>query len=740
MLPSYTVWNALLILTSWLLALSYLVGGYWLFNPNPKKNKAIPILAGIAFATSIFTLPLIIRASNESFLKVLPWVNGIFFIGLSTYLAVNWNSKNIFKRHKSVFFRSAIILIVVGFFSLQPVSFKPYRSIMIALNNGNTYLINNVKMHNYVDNYEDALDKGNCDRAIVNAENAIKAGKKWLGFAPKIDSGFPQELPFGTEEYTMALESDNPTDKGQLLKISGTFGFLYNAYKCKADNYYENGNYEEALRYYWKADNVLNSCDYHYDVWYVDQAYSLKDIAVCYEALSNYKYADSFHIESIIKYEEVTDTIDYNTAVLYTNLAESLSDQNLFEYSNQILKASIEILEKDSIKDQNKKKIVDNHITLAKNNLNAGMLDEAEYYLGEAFKRVDQKTVDFCHTNLYFGVYHLRLCNYRQSDEIFSECLACYQKFLEPTHQNIAETHLALARVKKALAEYNSVKVNLDKSIEITTGNYGKNSVRHANHLIEYANLEKMLGNYKKAEQKYHRVLDIFTQKLGEIDPRVSGVLSELADVEIDLAKFGKAKGHSDNSMSIASHFMELENPLYASIINNAAYVNYYLGLYGLSDSLYRKTIQINEDFGLESTASTAVAINGLGLIMKARGEYTQSDSLFSNALMAHKEIFGENHPLTAVVYLNHANLKVEQNRLEEAQAMFTKSLDINKVFFDPDHDTFADTYLGLGELAEKEGNQTTAKEYYQKALEIYLKKFDYGHQRVISTMNKLGK
>lgn len=748
LLPDFTGKAALFALTTWLLALSYLIGGYWLFNPKDNKKYFIPIVAGLVFAVSLSVLPFTIRIRTETVFEILPLLNVGLFLGLGIYQLIKRKAKDVVKNYKGVFIRSAIILTIVGFFSFTPVSFKPYRYVLIALNNGNDNLVGNMQMFNYTEEFEDALENGDCERAIDNAKKANEAGKAWLGISTAEDDNSKQ-----VESTLKMLDSDsskllpevnnllqNFSSQSELWKISGTFSNLYKAYKCKADIYYDNNEYEQALNYYLKADKALNTCDYNSDYWDVEKAFSLNLIALCYKKLYNYAYADSLFAKAIEKYQEVKDTTDSNIAIFYSNLAESMAEQLQFGYSNMLYKASIVILQRDSFNKENKKDIIDNYHNLIKNLIQTDSLEQAMYFIEETFKRVDKTTVDFCNTNLYYGICFYKLSKYKKAYEVLTECLDCYKKLLEPNNQNIAENYLALALVNIALAEYDLARNNLDKGIEITTNNYGNNSARYANYLKAYAHLHKELGNYKKSEQEYYRVLETYTHEFGKSNRKIPEVLSGLADLEIVLAKFGNAKAHSDSSISVANHFIDIENPAVTGLINNAAYVNYYVGLYDASDSLYKKTININKDYGMQLTAPTAIALNGLGLVMTAKRKYKTADSLYVQALKLHKEIFGENHPFTAVVYLNYANLKIEENKLKQAREMINKSLNINKKFFDQGHDIFADIDVAFGDLAEKEREFKLARDYYQKALDIYLDKFEEGHIRVKLTREKLKK
>ncbi len=720
--PDFTGMAELFPFVTLILGLSYLFGGYWLLNlkknTDGNKHYFLMIFAGVAFATSLYVLPYRIRILTDPIYKILPLINAGLFLGLSTYLLIKRNEIGIYK---GIFIRSAIILAVVGFFAYSPGTFVPYRYVLIALNtNGYEELVSNLQMFGYIDEYEDAMDNGDCVLAIEYAEKANEAGLAWLGIPTQKD---------------MRVEA---AYQNRLSYISGTYSFLYRAYKCKADEYFNNDIYEKAVIYYIKADKALNACDQKYETWNDELAYSLNKIAICYLKLNNYKYADSLFVEAINKYQIVKPTPDRNIAVFYRNLAESMANQLQFGYSNLLYKASNTILESDSTHEENKKEIIQNYFRLVENHLAADSLQQASFYIDEVFKRINKDSLDFCIASLYDGFCHYKLSNYNRADEVLTGCLDCYKKRIEATYQAIAENHLALALVKIALAEYDDAKRNLDTGIEITIKNFGKNGYRNANYLRVYAHLAKILGNYKVSEQKYHKVLETYINEFGERNQRLPEVLSGLADLEIDIAKFELAKAHSDSSLSIANSFNLLESPATTVIVNNAGYVNYYIGLYDVSESLFRKTLKISKDKNFQSAEPTAIALNGLGLVMTAIGKYNTADSLFAQTLKLHKDIFKENHPLTAVVYLNYANLKAEEFKLKEAKELLAKSLNINKNFFDQGHDIFADIYFAYGKIAEKEKLNNHAQGYFQKALEIYLGKFDEGHFRVKLTREKL--
>ena len=715
----------LFLFAIWLLGISYAIGGYKLFNPKDKTTLVISIFAGIAFAVAIVTLPFTIRLNLGFFCEISPIFNAAFLVVSVIYVYIKRKSKQaLLKDTKNIFIRSLIILVVTSFFAYCPISFKPYKKIVLALNVSDQYLVNNILMFSYSEDSEDAIKNGDCDLAIEYAEKANVCGKIWLGITPNENGYFLKE------------------DSSILWKIMGSYQDIYEAYKCKADVLYNEKKYDLALELYLKADKYLYIDSNPSTFYEIEKSYSINSIALCYRFLFKYNQADSLFLKAIDLYKLVKDTNDTKIAIFLSNLADSYSAQEYYTYANEIYQAAVDIRLKGYLKDssntKNKKELVSCYIELALNFIRSDSLETVPFYLEKALQIGGKNDVNYCSANLYYSVYYYRMSKYLKADSIANKCIECYKKQLEPTNQNIAESYLMLTKINITLANYKTAEEYLHNGIGITIKNYGTNSSRYANFIKVQAHLKKEIGKYEEAENLLYRVINLYATGLRGNNRKQFEVLSDLADLELILGKFQNAKAHSDSSLSMASIYSNLQSPGSTSLLNDAAYVNYYIGEYSVSDKLYRKTLRINNLFGLEHTASTAIALNGLGLVTTEKKKFIKADSLLRASLLLHKEIFGEDHPFTAIVYLNFASLKIKENKLLEAKEMVTKSLNINKNFFDDQHDIFADINIAFGDIAKKENKKKVALDCYQKALKIYLNKFDKKHFKVLLANQKL--
>jgi Tfp pilus assembly protein PilF len=738
--------SELFVFSTLLLSLSYLFGGYWLFNTKGNKNITLSIIAGAALSTSILFLPNLIWLTQNYYYIFLPIANGLLFISLGVYLFRKRKSETSLYNIKSIFIRSLIVLIVTSFFTYTPISFKPYRKILYALNTGPGYIQQNIRVFDYIEECEDALEKGNCDRAIEYALKANKAGKLWLEIEDDSNSDKANGVLKGLQIDSINLPAnisnslESLSNESELWKISATFSNLYRAYKCKADAEYYKNKFEDALANYNIAHAYLSACDHKSKYWDEEKSWSLDNIAKCYMSLRKFSLADSVLVRALENYKTVNNSADKGLAKLFSHLALSFSGELQFSNSNVMFQAANSILSNDTLDKDNRRVLFLNYNKLIRNHLTQDSLENALFFIEKAsyFSEDRQELTDYCQFTLHNGIYYLKLNEYHKADSILKNCLQCYESQPINNTQDIAECNLLLGNVSIALAKYDDARKYLEKGTAITRKNFGSNNSRYATHLMVLAYLNKIGGDYTTSGKQYNTVVQIYSSEFGKRSNNLPTALSELADLDIKLSNLNSAKKHSDSSLSIASVYSTLTSPSTSDLLNTAAYVNYFLGHYKFADTLYKKVIKNSTRFGLQTDAATAIALNGLGLIETSKRNYYKADSLFKQSLKLHQIIFSDNHPLTATVYLNFGRLLIQEGKLIDAEEKINKALQIDKQFFKSEHDIFADIFVALGDLSKKNKQNDVAKDYYKKALDIYQKKFDKKHWKIVATRQKI--
>jgi hypothetical protein len=701
------------------LAASYFFWGIRLFGNRKRgdkeKIKRIFIIVGIVFSIALVGfLPMILRQRTlyADFLLV---PNDLLCIFLAIYILVKRKAKIDLQLAKSIFMRSFVIVVLGSAFMYLPYSFKPFRKIIYAINKDKFMLRNELLLYDYMDNFDDAYEKGNCDAAIAYALKSEDVGLK-------------------SRNIPKSQEQGNPN----LDDIEGVYTNLYDAYGCKAKSYFDNERYAEALKNYSTAHKYLTMYNMKSAFWRTQISWSLVDMANCYRNLREFKIADSLYVAAIKEYKSHTKKPTYITALLVDELAFSSSQQsyfanaiNLYENSNKIL------IKEGTIKSQDE--LISNYNELATNYLKLDQLNKAFVSVKKAMALNGAKNSSaYCTSLFYLGACQYKLNDFKKAQSTFLADIDKYKKRKLPEAQDVAECYLILGYISMNTAEFPKAKKYLLKGMKITKKNRGSDGIRYGHFLLAYDSLNEMLGNYAEAEKGFNEILALYTANYGNADNSLTSVLAELSHVEVALSKFQLAKTHTSRALEIASGFSSLTRPNATSLLNKVGYVEYSNGNHGIAKSFYSRTIKINAEFSLGGNITDAEALNGLGLVATAQGNFVEADSLYSQALKLHQHIFGDINPLTANVYLNRANLFTKERKWAEANQDLQNALVINKRFFSADHDVFADILVVLGDIETGKGQKAVARGYYQKAITIYLKKFNEDHWKVIATRQKL--
>ncbi|KAB1065573.1 tetratricopeptide repeat protein [Salibacter halophilus] len=739
LIPYFKAKTMLTALLCGLIGISYLFGGYWLLNTKTKKI-VIPILAGVAFCASIIVLPFTFRIYRDVAQKVLPIPNIILFLILGFYLIIN--NKDVWQGYKPIFVRSSIILLIVGIFSYTPPSFKPFRKLLSIINNGNKHLVNNMVMFNYMQKYDAAIENGNCDDAMYYAKMGNEAGMIWLEqFDDKIAFGKHNDINSEKEiiqqsnvGYIKSKKSkssivNEAPNKSQLKKIEGTFEGLYEAYKCKADKYFNERNYELALKYYDKANKNLNSCDF--SGWNYAKAYSLSNLALCNKGLKRYDKADSLFHKAL----GIHKNPNTQSALILLNLGESLHEQADYNRSNEAIKKSNEIFKILSLQEERKNNIINNYHRLAHNYLYMDSLILAKKYIDKASKKVENNTTYYCSSILSKAYYEHTINNFSKGDSLVSVCEECFKKLLNTDHQNFAKIHYIKSLSKKKQGKYQEALESIKITKRISEKNFGQNLVDYSNQL---AHINYEIGNYQKAKKLYFDNLSTIIKTYGKNNYRLPEILSDISQLQVSLTKFDVAYNYNAKSINSAKNiYGKLNKPTLSYLLNNSANVHYHLSDYKSSDSLYSKVLELNDNLGKSSILSRAKAMNGLGLTMTALEKYDKADSLFSESNKLYSNLFTKGHPNKATVLLNHASLKIDTRELIEAERMLSEALEISEAYLNPSHDLFGDIYFAFGKLYQSRKLKNKAINYYNKALENYSNKFD-DHYKIDLVKEKL--
>lgn len=699
----------------WVLALSYCVGGYWLFHQQ-RTTPAIKIMAGVAFATAIISFAYTSNIASNAIYKWLPVVDGLFCVGLAVYMLLKRREAG-FERPYGLWLRSVLLLGISAFFAYCPISFWPYRKALIVLNKGEAALVSNLLMFDYVEKYNAAMDREDYPAAVAYGQQALVMGKRWLG-------------------------KDSVKAR---LKISGIYTNLYEAYEGLGDAKYSQSEYKQALQAFQSGHNFLVTGDHRENetalpnkYWEEKKAWSMNSMAFCYLKLRRFDEGDSLFVAAIDAYKKIYPATDVHAARLMGDVATSLTAQRQFDSANKVLLN----IDRYLVKDTTRRAVtmrVENAMAISLNYIQQDSLPQALHALHAIAWAQGDTTQNRYKAGLQEAICLYKLERHNAVEKALQQPLAYYKRNARDWEAE-AMCDVMLAKNSLALASYPKAQVYINSAWAMFLAQkQGAASSLKGICLGVRGALSKALGNYNMADQQLTQAVAVLRQDENVSSGTLSEALAQLADLDVTMGRELAAHEHVSSALALLLHGKLMALPSQTSVLAEAAYVDYVQGHYQEAGRKYRQVVAINTRYGQGQSSNAATAWNGLGLVEMAQYHYERADSIFQQAQRLYEKVFTERHPLTANVYLNYGLLRLKQHRSNEAALFFEKARSIAQAFLPADHDMFADLAVAMGDLAVQEKQAAVAHGYYEQALTIYTHKFPTSHWKVRAAKQKAG-
>ena len=701
-----TASNSFLWLCLWLLALSYMVGGCWLFTDRKHFSTSFYVLAGICLSASLVSLSYTLRVRHEPFEVLLPVLNGILCLGLGFYLFRHRVHKSEQTALRGLWLRSAVLLVFASFFAFTPVTFAPYRWALLAFNRGDDRTTSNILMHHHRLAAQAAMADKDYPSAIIDAQKSYFFGNRWLAH-------------------------DSITSRAS---ISGAYTLLYEAYEGRGDAAYAKREFAEALRAYRQGHSFLLRSDNREEgasapsaYWETEKAWSLRNMADCHLKLEEFTACDSLFVAAIKAYRLVKPKPDLYRARMANGLARSFAAQGEPGTSTKIYREINRYLVTDSTHEA-AQELLTNRIRIVGNHIQQDSLLQALRELQTMpFAPGDTTTARF-DVDIYNGICWYKLGKYAAADRALRIPWRFHQQRAVHNWESLAVVEMLLANNTLAQGHYPETQALATSALARIKQKRGSTSSAYATCLRIVAALNKALGQYPRADQQLRQVLSTVQKEEGDASTSQSEILAQIAELDLMLGRDGAAQANIRRAIALLMAGKPITLPNQTGIWATAAYVDYATGNYPAAQVKYRQILAVNQIFKRNQTASSAAAWNGLGLLATSQRQFTRADSLLTKAVNLHEALFTKQNPLTGTVYLNLGQLRLQQGRFAEAELLLRQAFGIAQTFLPSQHDQFGDVAIAFGDLAQRQQQPTAAQAHYQKALEIYSRKFGEAH------------
>lgn len=367
----------------------------------------------------------------------------------------------------------------------------------------------------------------------------------------------------------------------------------------KAENFYRQGSYIEAIKYFEKAVEVANK---DFGSIHPNYTQSLTGLALTYKNIGSYDKAEPLHKKILQMEELIFGQMHLRYTIALNNLGElyrSIGKYNEAErYHLTALSIRLKLFE------ENHPVVADTLHNLALTYKNMGKHENAERYYQQALviyktafenlstwdKATGKYILDYASSlNGLAGVF-VEKGEYDKAESLYLETLEIRERFLGESHPHYALTLNNLAEVHRILEEYGEAEYYHKRALEIRERSPGKNSPEYAQSLNNLATLYSSLRRYyvaarkseqaeeksKQAEQLYLQALDIYEKKLRIEHVDLAIILNNLGNLCLTKGDYAKAKYYLDRSLKIMRRFLGDTHPNVAlSRVNMASMYSY---------------------------------------------------------------------------------------------------------------------------------------------------------------------
>ena len=391
----------------------------------------------------------------------------------------------------------------------------------------------------------------------------------------------------------------------------------------------------------------------------VDIALSCNNIGTIYDDEGNYEGALGYYSKAQEVYEKVLGNNHTSTAATYGNIGTAYRGLGYYEmaleYYNKDLTISETLLGL-------------NHPSIAATYNNIGMVfnDLGDYHhaLDCFFKaqQIWENTLGLDHPNTattynnIAGTFY-SLDSFTSALEYYKKDLAICEKVLGTNHIATATTYNNIGNVYCDIEEYQQAFIYCFKALEICEGLSDTANLLKSSTYNNIGTIYYNQGDSSNALEYFLKALEIKEKLLGSKHHENATLYNNIGMIYDDQMMYEKALEYYLKAIAIVTEVLGEDHPYTATIYNNIGMVYFSqakesarIDLLALVFKNISKALNIKEKVLGEDHLSTAMSYNNLGSVYYYQGDYTQALEFYNKALKIREEKLGKDHKDTKLV------------------------------------------------------------------------------------------
>ena len=482
--------------------------------------------------------------------------------------------------------------------------------------------------------------------------------------------------------------------------------------------YYNLGNYQEAIRFVTEALSIKEQLSEKDDV---DYAIYLDNLAIYHSSINKYEAAIQIGNKAIEIFEKTIG----KEAIIYVESLNRLANNYaaLGKYNDAIIinKNASDILKKQSGKNNIELAILlsnmaDYHAALS-------MYNEAVKLENEAITIIENQcgkdNLDYAISLGKIADYNAFLGKYEVAINKGTETLAIKEKIrgkedidYSVTLHKLAEYYAALENFAKAIDLENEVLSIIEKI-------YGK---EHSDYVVILGNIAEynaILGNYQIAIEKGNELLSIKERTIGKEHLDYAMSLNLLANYYAASKNFAKAIDIEDEVLSIIEKIYGKEHSDYVLTLSNLAEYNLMLGKWQIAIEQMEKALVIMKQILGEEHHDYLTAFDRLADYYSAFGKYSEAQESINKILNLRIKINGKNSIEYVKTLRKLVSCKIYQGNYMDAINLAKEVRTVTNNLLGSNHLDYALATCDLAVCEARMGNFSKAIELEYEAIKI---------------------
>lgn len=408
----------------------------------------------------------------------------------------------------------------------------------------------------------------------------------------------------------------------------------------------------------------------------------LNHIATLREMTDKYDEAKT----TLAKALEITkirfDPHHWQYAVELTNIARFQIKMGEYELAEKNITEAIAVLEEKDNRAEDKKVYLVNAVdTQAVLFGIKGLFDDAEDALQRSNKIIRKADgpmtgIDDLATAKELSSLYIQLGQYSDLEEILNDLIKEYEKQYGSNSLRLIDPLVNLGRLTLLNGDYPKADKIAQRANDIAVKTYGEVSTKTAPTQKLLADIDYQIGDYDKAEDNIAKALASQQKQFGRNHIEVAKCISQLA-----LIKFYHKGDKKEverlmlESRDIMGNKLTKDNPQYAEILKNVAILYISEKRFDLAFSALTQSEQIwRAKTGSKRNINAASIYALTGDVFYQQKNYTKAEEFYNKAKDLYERFFSRNHPeyvrvlsKQAKVYYMEKDYKRAKRNIEEA-------------------------------------------------------------------------